>query len=240
MADCLEHYAAYALQYGTHEDDHAGEQFSNHVARTLVSQVMCDRTQRCRELLWATDAQTLEEQALWYEALCRDAAGQYAAYLEMCERIEMDLAGSGKVLFADTILLQVRILQFCYKGASLTAGSLLATLEREYQKAFYLAGKARKEYMAADAAMRSREHGKWHNFYANECLTDVKQTAWVLESLMGFVRNLGEGPHFYEWQREFLYPEEDRRVLLILNMDNHLRDLELFELMEERDGSYHY
>lgn len=236
VAECLEHYADYALQYGEQEDDHAGEQFSNHVARMLVSQVMRDRTRRCGELLWATDAETLEGQARWYEALCKRAAEQYAAYLEMCERTEMDLAGSGKVLFADTILLQVRILQFCYKGASLAAGSVLAALEEKYQKAFYLAGKARKEYMAADAAMRSREHGKWHNFYANECLTDVKQTAWVLESLMGFVRNLGDGPHFYGWQREYLYPEEDRRVLLILNMDNHLRDLELFQLMEERDG----
>lgn len=51
---------------------------------------------------------------------------------------------------------------------------------------------------------------------------------------MSFVRNLDDGPHFYKWQREFLYPEEDRRILLILNMDNHLRDLELFELMEEK------
>lgn len=233
-ADCLAHYAEYALQYGVHKDDHAGEQFFNHVARMLVSQMMRDRTQCCEELLWATDAETLEDQTLWYEALCRGAEGRYATYLETCERIEIDLVGSGKVLFADTILLQVQILQFCCKGAVMTASSVLAALEEQYQKAFYLAGKARKEYLAADAAMRSREHGKWHNFYENECLTDIKQTAWLLENLMGFVRNLGDGPHFYEWQREFLYPEEDRRVFLITKMDNHLSNLELFELMEER------
>lgn len=37
-----------------------------------------------------------------------------------------------------------------------------------------------------------------------------------------------------QWQREFLYTEEEQRVLLILNMDSHLRDLELFERMGER------
>ena len=100
-------------------------------------------------------------------------------------------------------------------------------------EAFYLAGKARKCYQQADSAMRSREHGKWHGFYQNECLTDVKQTAWVLEGLMSFLRCLGDGPHYFGWQREFLYSEEDRRVMLILNMENHLRDQELFELMEE-------
>ena len=84
--------------------------------------------------------------------------------------------------------------------------------------------------------MRDREHGKWHDFYANECLTDIKQTAWVLEGLMSYIRNLGDGPHFYLWQREFLYSEEDRRVVLVCNMENHLKDLELYELMEERYG----
>ena len=38
------------------------------------------------------------------------------------------------------------------------------------------------------------------------------------------------------WQREFLYSEEDRRVVLVCNMENHLKDLELYELMEERYG----
>ena len=106
----------------------------------------------------------------------------------------------------------------------------------EYKLAFYKAGKARKGYLRADRDMRDREHGKWHDFYANECLTDIKQTAWVIEGLMSYIRNLGDGPHFYLWQREFLYSEEDRRVVLVCNMENHLKDLELYELMEERYG----
>ena len=51
---------------------------------------------------------------------------------------------------------------------------------KKYQKSFYHAGMAQLHYKKADAAMRSREHGKWHEFYANECLTDMKQTAWVM------------------------------------------------------------
>lgn len=234
VAHCLSQYADYAVQYGVHEDDHAGEQFANHVARMLVSQLMRDAAQRCEGLAWATEAKDLKGQARWYGALCEKASERYADYLEHCERVQMDLTASGKTLFADTLLLQVKILYGCYRGAMLTAGSVMAALEGNYKESFYLAGKARREYLSADEAMRSREHGKWHNFYENECLTDIKQTAWVLEGLMGFVRNLGDGPHFYEWQREFLYSEEDRRILLILNMDNHLRDLELFRLMEEQ------
>lgn len=82
--------------------------------------------------------------------------------------------------------------------------------------------------------MRDREHGKWNGFYANECLADMKQSAWVLEGLMSYVRNMEDGPHYYKWQREFLYSEEDRRVMLVMNMENHLKDGELFRLMREK------
>ncbi len=47
---------------------------------------------------------------------------------------------------------------------------------------------------------------------------------------------LGEGPHFYEWMREFGDREEDRRIMLILNTDNHPDDDTLWRLMEQRWG----
>ena len=107
-------------------------------------------------------------------------------------------------------------------------------MEGNYQGAFYRAGKARKEYLKADSALREREHGKWQGFYGNECLTDIKQTAWVLQGFMAYLRALGDGPHYYRWQREYLYAEKDRRVMLIMNMEKHLRDEELFALMEAK------
>lgn len=234
VKSCLAKYADYAVQYGEYADEHAGEQFVNHVPRMFISQLMKNRDKRCDDMLWATDEKSLKEQVEWYAAICAKGVSGYEKYLKECENSHSEMNGEGKVLFEDSLLLQVRLLYHCCKGAFLVSQSILASLKEEYRKAFYLAGKARIEYLAADNAMRSREHGKWRGFYANECLTDVKQTAWVLEGLMSFIRNLDDGPHFYKWQREFLYPEEDRRVSLILNMDNHLRDLELFELMEEK------
>lgn len=234
IADCLTRYWECALTYGSHEDDHAGEQFSNHVARILIGQCMTDSKKRSGELLWATEAETLEEQLQWYEDVCRKAAADYAVYQRECEITALALNGHSKQLFLDSILLQAQIHAHCYNGAYLTCQSLKKLLEGECMIAFYLAGKARKEYVKANQAMRDCEHGKWHGFYANECLTDIKQTAWVLKGLMSYIRMFGDGPHFYQWQREFLYPEEDRRVILIMNMENHLDDSELFELMEAK------
>lgn len=236
IAACFRQYFLASLAYGPHEDEHSGEQFSNHVCRMIVSQYMRDKGRSAEGLEWATRAGTLQEQISWYGSLCRQAVESYGTLLEQCKQTEEKLKGRERQLFQDSILLQAQIHYHCYKGAVLTMEGLCQSLKGEHQKGFYLAGKGRKEYLAANQAMRDREHGKWHGFYANECLTDVKQTAWVLSGLMSYIRNLGDGPHYYQWQREFLYSENDRRVMLIMNMENHLRDEEIFELMDERWG----
>ncbi len=236
IAACFREYFAAALFYGPHEDDRAGEQFANHVCRIIISQYMKDKSRAAKELRWATKADTLNGQINWYGELCRHGEEGSRKLLRECEQTGACLDGAERELFEDSLWLQAKIYRYCYEGASLAAKGLQKALEGDYQEAFYLVGKGRKAYLKANQAMREREHGKWHGFYANECLTDIKQTAWVLEGLMSYLRNLGDGPHFYQWQREFLYSEEDRRVMLVMNMENHLRDGELFELMEERWG----
>ena len=84
--------------------------------------------------------------------------------------------------------------------------------------------------------MQEREHGKWVGYYANECQTDVRQSAQVCGYLMSFARTLGEGPHYYEWMREFGDPEDERRIMLILNTEPHPGDDDLWLLMEQRWG----
>ena len=227
-------YFKYALSYGAHEDDHAGEQFSNHVARILIHQYVKDRSKRAEDLLWATDAGTLEEQVEWYRMRCEEAVNNYSQYMRECEEADALITEEGRTLYRDSLFLQAQLHYECYQGALEICRSLSAGIMKKYQKSFYHAGMAQLHYKKADAAMRSREHGKWHEFYANECLTDMKQTAWVIAGLMSYVRNLGDGPHYYQWQRDFLYAEEDRRVMLVMNMENHLTDEELFRLMREK------
>lgn len=234
VSECLKQYFEYALPYGEHEDDHAGEQFANHIARILISQYMKDETKSAKELSWATDAETFRDQVQWYEELCRTAVTGYDEYVNECERVLTELIGPGKLLFKDSILLQAQIYDYCFKGAVYACESIRMAMDGNYKEAFYKAGKGKREYIAGNRAMRDKEHGKWHNFYENECQVDVKQTAWLLGGLMSYIRNLGEGPHFYEWQRELQDTKEDQRVMLLLNTKNHLQDEELFTLMEEK------
>lgn len=234
VKQCFLEFSRYAIKYGPNEDDHAGEQFVNHVPRILMTQFMKDRSHRAEELLWTYSGNSLKEQVNWFESLCKPAAVSYGSYLNRCEETAGKLKGGARLLFEDSLLLQVRLLHGCCQASVRVCESLKYGFEEDYKRAFYHAGLAFEQFKKADLFMREREHGKWHDFYSNECLADVKQSAWVAETLMGFFRVLGDGPHFYQWQREFYNSEKDKQVMLVLNMENHLTHKELLAFMKEK------
>lgn len=229
-------YAKHAVSYGPQEDDHAGDQFYNHVPRMLMSQFMKNRAEPSPHLKWLCDMPTLSAQGAWCAGRFREAALGYEGYLRECEATYAKLEGEARVLFSDSILLQARLYALWSKGASDVCASLEAGFADDWKKCFYLAGRAKRAYTLADRAMRDCEHGKWVGFYANECQTGVKQTARICAYLMSFARNMGEGPHCFEWQREMQDSEEDRRVMLLFPTVNQPTDNELWALMEAKFG----
>ena len=236
VARCLTEYAQAAVQYGPNADDHAGDQFYNHVPRMLISQFLRDRTAQCTDLLWLSDAPTLEQQLACCATLYAKAVVRYTLYLAHCEMASAELHGAAKRLFADSVYLQAKLYALWADGAHNICAALTAGFARNWQQCFYRAGKAQQCFLQANAAMRHTEHGRWVGFYANECQTDVEQTAQLCGYLLSFARNMGEGPHFYEWQREFFDSESDRRVLLLLNTEKHPTDAQLWLKMEQRLG----
>lgn len=223
MEACVRDYPQAMLSFGDREDEHAGEQFSNYAVRDFIHGWMRDgAAEPVKELFWCTGECSFDEQMTWYEEKCRLTYNKIEELYRRCNAV------SGSELWQDSVLLQTEIHRNCLKGSILFTESFRAYREGEYKKAFLLLGNAAEAYEAADKAMRDREHGKWAGFYANDCLTDVKETAYCLKRLMGYVRNLGDGPHFYGWQREVTYSAKDAKVVLITNMENHMTDWELY------------
>ena len=233
LKTCLTGYHQAAVFYGKEEDERAGEQYTNYVPRVLATQFICGRTTPAEAAEWAfPGAQSLQEQVEMLQKISAEGEAKYGSYLLQCEQTAVSLPEPVRTLFEDSFLLQARMHSCCYAGAVRFCQSLLYHYAGEAKKAFYYAGLARREYLKADAAMRAREHGKWHGFYANECLTDIKNSADVMTKLMGTLRALGDGPYYYFWQRDFFYSEEQRRITLISHLDNHLTDEQLFNEMD--------
>lgn len=229
---CFQDYFKCMLPYGQREDEHAGEQFYNYVVRVLIYGWMRDGGNRhCEELEWCVAADTFDQQIRWYHDVCKSGSERMIGLLRQCEAVE----GQVGLLWRDSILLQVKIHAGCLKGVLHFTEAYRDYKEGRYLEAFYQLGQAADQYQAVDDEMKQCGHGKWKGFYENDCQTDVKETAYLLRTLMGYVRNIGDGPYFYQWQRLVTYPEKDRKILLLLNEENHLTNEELYQAMKEND-----
>ena len=117
VAKCLRHYAGVALAYGPHEDDHAGDQFYNHVPRMLITQFIAGRDRPAESLRWLCGLPALSAQANWCADRYAAACASYDGYLRECEATAAILTGPARTLFQDSLLLQARLYAFWSEGA---------------------------------------------------------------------------------------------------------------------------
>ena len=203
----------------------------------LTTAFLRDKEAPSEDLKWMHDGKTLKEQIEHFQSLCKPAVARYEALNNKVERVALaaELRGEHEAaeLIRDSIGVMVGIYKHSVKASSLVCDSLLAAYGKHYRHAFYNAGLAREEFMAGDQAMRSREHGKWSGFWRNDCLTDIKQSAWVMTQLMGYLRCVGDGPHYYQWKRDFTYPVWEKDLFVLMNMENHETDDEIFKAMKK-------
>lgn len=220
-----------------------------------------DKTSKTEELNWLLQADTLHEQAGWHLEKYESAVRGYGKYLDECKRvckaIEESGASDAKELIGrlkDNLVCQVEYLYYSYLGAyhmcraieicmgtDDTAETFIGALEEvegsgsiDFISAFYEAGLAKEAFSKGYANMRGYEHGVWEDFYKNDCESDIKQSAYVAGCLMSYIRVLGDGPHFYKWQRHFQSDAGGDKVHLILRIKEHLSDDELFLMMKEK------
>ncbi len=230
LAACVEEYYRAAIAYGPHEDDHAGEQFYNDVLRVCLYHWMKDGgREACEEHAWCMPLDSFKAQMDWYGSRCGEGQKRFEALEERCCLAEQELSGEAACLWEDSLLLQVRIHGRCCAGAALTAKAYEAYARQDYWEAFSLLGQAAEAYDAACREMRGREHGKWKGFYENDAQADIGFTADRLRAAMGYVRNLGDGPYFYLWQRQVSYAPQDRKIMLLLSEEKRMTDWELYE-----------
>lgn len=235
VAGCLEHYAQSLLKYGKYEDQHAGEQFYNYSVRLLARQFMIDKASSSQELHWLTGNLPLEDQAARILEINQSGAKGISNYYTSCLQASPQLSGEVKLLFDATVLLQAAIHYNCNQGAILFCQGFLKFWQASYQESFYQLGCAAECFQQANTAMRTAEYGIWKGYYENDCLTDIKFTAYVIRSMMRVIRVIGDDVRFADWYEDFVRPKADRKVRLLAITDNHMTDEALFEAMKKAE-----
>lgn len=234
VAACFAAYPKAMIPYGTQEDEHIGEQFYTENIRILAHQLLVDKNQNCEALYWIAGDVPYTKQVEKLCKMCACGLGRLSGLAGQCEKVRKRLGQETLQLFDGTIYLQARIHAFCARGTAFFGEAFEAFEAQEYARAFVLFGRSAECFDAADKAMRDSEHGVWEGFYLNECLADVKHTAYMVRKVMGYVRELGDNVRHDKWYREYCYAKEDRKVFLLLVQDNHMADWELYLAMKNK------
>lgn len=232
IAACFAAYPKAMISYGAQEDEHMGEQFYTENIRILAHQFLVDRNQNCEALYWIAGDVSYTKQVEKLCKMCACGLERLSGLVEQCEKVQKLLGQETLQLFDGTIYLQARIHAFCARGMVLFGEAFEAFEAQEYARAFVLFGRSAECFDAADKAMRDSEHDVWEEFYLNECLADVKHTAYMVRKVMGHVREFGDNVRHDKWYREYCYAREDRKVFLLLVQDNHMTDWELYLAMK--------
>ncbi len=232
-ARLLLEYGTCAAQYGPNEDDRAGEQYYAYAARSLAVHMMRGETEGAPDLMWAEEG-TLARQAQGFARRCAPSVARWEAFLAACREEGKALAPEAAQLLGDTLVKDARI---HLHGAAMMVrlGEMFACCGAEaWDEAFYRASEAITEADAALAALRGAEHGKWENYYGNDCFANLALTCDVLRTLRGWLRACHDGVMFYGWEREHLMTAAQRRIMLQTHKHCQYTDDELFARMKEK------
>lgn len=233
VADCYRTYFASPVQYGTHSDEKAGEQFYHYPARSIISHwIKGNHPDTEEELLWFTGPVPFSAQVQKYGGLCHSGISAWEQAYSQAQAAETRLSRNARS-FADGLLLQTWIHLTGCKGADSLCRSYEAYHQKDYVAAFLFACDAAEAYRNADEALQAAAHDKWSGFYRNDCLTNLHLTAHFCDILRQYIRMQGESSLFLDWERKYIWPDSKKNILLQTTVTAQLSEDELYAALRK-------
>ncbi len=211
---------------------YVGELYYTENVRLFCHQILVDRNSPAKGLCKIAQIGTLAAQIQEFQEACRQ---QKEELEKLCVACTVTENGSPqRALLASTIGLHIKLHQTCRRAARVFARGYESLLEGDYEKAFLRFGDSAVWFDKGDALLRGAEYGIWKEFYANDCITDIKHTAYMVRKVMGLARELGDNPKHNAWYRKYCLSAEEQEKKCTCMTENHKTDLELYEAMKKR------
>jgi hypothetical protein len=184
------------------------------------------------KLKWLTGDVPFYEQVKRLEEISDETYLKWDVFYRKCMLLRPLLDADVRRLFDDSLFLHARLQWSGALGTKTFCESIRAYISGSLDKAFLLAGKSRTCYMEGVKALSEAEHGKWLGYYDGDCLTDIHLTVFCIDALVSWLRVVGDGPDFHKWERNFLAPAEERKVMLLSSKKKPLNNEQLAKGLE--------
>ena len=130
------------------------------------------------------------------------------------------------VRLRETLLLPAVIHQTGCDGLYAFCQACIHALDGDLLQAYLWTDRALQDAGRALAEMR-QVRGRFTHVYDNDCFAGVGLSAQVLEGVRSWLRIRGDGAMLYDWEKQYLIPPEENRVMLQTHRTAQLSDDEL-------------
>lgn len=214
------------------KQEYTGELFYTENVRLFCHQLLVDKNNPAQGLCGISQIGSLTAQIQEFAEICRQQKEELEKLCLACTVTENGL--QQKALLSATISLHIKLHQTCRRAARCFARGYESLMEGDYERAFLRFGDSAVWFDKGDALLRGAEYGVWKDFYANDCIADIKHTAYMVRKVMGWVRELGDNPKHDFWYKKYCLSAEEGEVNTVYVAENHKTDVELYEAMKKQ------
>ena len=220
-------YGESAVSYGPNADDKAGDQFYHFPLRALARALLRGETDKAvPSLRWVAGDASFRTQVNALGRIVEKGVPARRAYNKQCRHVMEELPEEAANRVRETLLLPGIIHETGCRGLYAFCQACVHVLNGNLLQAYLWTDKALEAAREALESMRAVS-GRFTHIYDNDCFVGVGLTAQVLETVRGWLRVQGDGEMLYDWEKRFLTPPEENRVVLQTHRTVQLSDDEL-------------
>ena len=209
-----------------------GELYYTENVRMFCHQILVDKNSPAKGLCKIEQIGSLTAQIQEFQEACRQ---QKEELEKLCVACTVTENGSPqKALISSTIGLHIKLHQTCRRASRVFVRGYESLLEGDYERAFLRFGDSAVWFDKGVALLRGAEYGIWKDFYSNDCIADIKHTAYMVRKVMGIARELGDNPKHDSWYQKYCVSPEEQEAKSICPAETHKTDFELYEAMKKR------
>lgn len=209
-----------------------GELYYTENVRLFCHQLLVDKNSPAKGLCKIEQIGSLTAQIQEFGELCTQQKEELEKLCVACTVIEN--GSKYKALISSTIGLHIKLHQTCRRASRVFARGYESLLEGDYERAFLRFGDSAVWFDKGVALLRGAEYGIWKDFYVNDCIADIKHTAYMVRKVTGLARELGDNPKHDSWYRKYCLSAEEQESKNTYVAEPHKTDFELYEAMKKR------
>lgn len=236
LVELYSNYWQAVVQYGSHSDETAGDEFAPYLIRRLIK-AWVGHHDKLSDAGWVVDAKLPEALKKLDEMITPKLPAWEALRLQTKQLLLTLKPADATRLYGDfylSVINQAQGLKALHLAIQAYQEAAGATKGEDYLKPFLIADEAYQTMKEIVTAETTNPSGKWADFYQNDGYNNVPLAVSQLKFLRHYLRVLGDSDDEDGWEHHFVKATAEARVMTLSNTRPAMGDDQLAKKLRER------